>query len=75
MFVQSMIEIITHYIEHALEFERLADQEPNSKLRAALEEQAWAYRKLAAEKAERAGLPAPSAPQRKLKAAPPIEAG
>jgi hypothetical protein len=54
---------LTEYIEHALQFERLAAQESDSALKAKFIEQANAYRKLAAELAERYGLPPPSPPE------------
>jgi hypothetical protein len=54
--------MLSEYIEHALTFERLAAQEQNPKLKAELESQAKAYRKLAAETATKIGLPLPSPP-------------
>jgi hypothetical protein len=56
------MKMITEYIEHALTFERLAAEEQNPKLKAELAGQARAYRKLAAERAEKFGLPPPSPP-------------
>jgi hypothetical protein len=54
------MKLVTEYIEHALQFERLAAEESTPELKAQFEDQARAYRKLAAERAERYGLPAPS---------------
>jgi hypothetical protein len=45
-----------------LQFERLAAQEADPKLKAQFAEQAKAYRELAAERAARYGLPPPSPP-------------
>jgi hypothetical protein len=56
-------QLLTEYLEHALQFERLAAQESNPKLKAQFESQACAYRKLSADRAERYGLPPPSPPQ------------
>jgi hypothetical protein len=57
------MKLLTEYIEHALTFERMAAQENNPVIRAQFESQATAYRKLAADRAEKYGLPAPSLPQ------------
>ena len=56
------MKLLTEYIEHALQFERLAAQEADPKLKAQFAEQAKAYRELAAERAARYGLPPPSPP-------------
>jgi len=58
------LELLTQYIDHALTFERMADAEPNQALKADLERQASAYRRLAAQRA-RLGLPLPSEPERR----------
>ena len=50
------MKMIAEYLEHALQFERLAAEEPNPDLRAQLEKQAAAYRKLAAERTKKLGL-------------------
>jgi hypothetical protein len=57
------MKLLTEYIEHALAFERMAAQETNPEVRAQFENQATAYRKLAAERATKYGLPPPSLPQ------------
>jgi hypothetical protein len=58
------MKLLTEYLEHALAFERLAGEERNPEVRTQFEKQAAAYRKLAAERAARYGLPAPSQPPR-----------
>jgi hypothetical protein len=63
------MKLLTEYLEHALQFERLAAQEGNSELKALFESQAAAYRKLVAERAQRYGLPPPSQPPLELEAA------
>jgi hypothetical protein len=56
------MKLLTQYLNHALTFESLAATEPSLKLKAALAKQARAYRKLAAERAAKLGLPQPSEP-------------
>ena len=56
------MKMIAEYLEHALQFERLAAAETDSTLKEALAKQALAYRKLAAERAERLKLPPPPQP-------------
>jgi hypothetical protein len=51
------LDLLTQYIDHALTFERMADAEPNQGLKADFERQASAYRRLAAKRAKRLGLP------------------
>jgi hypothetical protein len=63
------LDLLTQYIEHALTFERMADAESNRGLRADLERQAIAYRRLAENRAKKLGLPLPSKPQRRQHAA------
>jgi len=58
------LDLLTQYIDHALTFERMADAEPNPGLKTDLERQACAYRRLAAQRARRLGLPLPSEPDR-----------
>ncbi len=57
------MKLLNEYLDHALSFERMAADELKPEIRAQFEQQAAAYRKLAAERAERYGLPAPSLPQ------------
>jgi DICT domain-containing protein len=49
--------MIAEYLEHALEFERLAASEADSELKIQLQKQAKAYRQLAAERAARETKP------------------
>jgi hypothetical protein len=58
------LDLLTQYIDHALTFERMAEAEPNQGLKADFERQASAYRRLAAQRARRLGLPSPSEPNR-----------
>jgi hypothetical protein len=53
------MKMIAEYLDSALRFERLAAAEPNLKLKADFEKQAMAYRKIAAERAGKLGLPPP----------------
>jgi hypothetical protein len=54
---------LTEYLDRAISLERLAASEQDSKFRTELLDQAAAYRKLAARRAEQSGLPAPSPPE------------
>jgi hypothetical protein len=56
------MKIVAEYLDKAITFEQMAAQEKDAKLRADLERQAVAYRKLAAERAKRlkATKPPPS---------------
>ena len=56
------MKMIAEYLEHALQFERMAADERDATLKADLERQAAAYRKLAAERAKKLGLQPPPAP-------------
>ena len=47
------MKMLAEYLEKAITFEQLAGQEKDDVLRASLEKQAVAYRKLAAERAKR----------------------
>ncbi len=53
---------LTDYLDRAIALERMAADEPDSTFKSRILDQAAAYRKLAARKAEDHGLPAPSAP-------------
>ncbi|MET4482052.1 hypothetical protein [Bradyrhizobium sp. F1.13.3] len=57
------MKLLTEYIERALQFEELAERETGPKFKAELLKQANAYRELAAKRAEKYGLPAPSPPK------------
>jgi hypothetical protein len=52
------VKMIAEYLEHALQFERMAAEAADPSLKASLGSQAVAYRNLAAERAERVN-PAP----------------
>ena len=56
------VKMIAEYLEHALQFEKMAKEENDESLKASLIRQAEAYRKLAAERAGRVGLPRPPEP-------------
>ena len=56
------MKLLTEYLERAVALERLAADEPDSEFRDQLLNQATAYRKLAARRADQYGLPAPSPP-------------
>jgi hypothetical protein len=45
------MKLLNEYLDHALTFERMADEESNPVVKAQFEAQAVAYRKLAAERA------------------------
>jgi hypothetical protein len=57
------MKLLTEYLEHALQFERLAAEETNPEIKAQFESQAAAYRKLVVERAAKYGLPPPSEPE------------
>jgi hypothetical protein len=57
------MEKVTEYLERSLQFELLAAQESDPKLKAQLLDQAEAYRKLAAEHAAEVGVPTPTDPE------------
>jgi hypothetical protein len=54
--------MIAEYLEHALQFEKMALEETDPALKLSLANQAVAYRKLADERAERLKLPRPPRP-------------
>lgn len=53
------MKMIAEYLEHALQFERMAKDETDAALKKSLLNQAEAYRKLARERAQRLGLQMP----------------
>jgi hypothetical protein len=57
------MKMLLEYLERAVELEKLASTEPNETFRTELLKQAWAYRELAAKRAEEYGRPK-GAPQR-----------
>jgi len=54
------MKLLTEYLERAVSLERLAASEQDSDFKTQLLNQAAAYRKLAAARAEQLGLPPPS---------------
>jgi hypothetical protein len=59
---QPDMKLVAEYLEHALNFERMATNEKNPGVKAAFEQQAAAYRRLAEKRAEIAGLQLPPQP-------------
>jgi hypothetical protein len=57
------MKMVAEYLEHARQFERMAEEELNLEVKDQFEKQAAAYRKLAAERAEKLGLPQPPTPK------------
>lgn len=55
------VKMLAEYLEHALEFERMAAREQNPEIKAQLEKQADAYRKLAISRARAVGMEPPEA--------------
>jgi hypothetical protein len=53
------VKMLAEYLEHALEFERMAAHEQNPETKAQLEKQAAAYRKLATARAKALGMEPP----------------
>jgi hypothetical protein len=53
------MKMIAEYLENALHFERMAAEATDPALKEALRKQSVAYRKLAAERAERLGMSGP----------------
>jgi hypothetical protein len=56
------MKLATEYLADAANFERLARSERDPNLKAQLEKQAAAYRKLAKERAQKLGMPIPPDP-------------
>jgi hypothetical protein len=57
------VKMVAEYLEHALQFERMAAEASDPALRESLSQQAIAYRMLATDRAERMGLPRPPQPR------------
>jgi hypothetical protein len=53
------MKLVAEYLEKAIEFEAMAAQEKDAKLKADLEKQATAYRKLAVSRAKQYNLDLP----------------
>jgi hypothetical protein len=60
------VKMIAEYLEHALQFDRMASEATDPGLKQSLEKQAVAYRKLAKERAARLKFPPPPAPQKQM---------
>ena len=58
------VKMIAEYLEHALQFERMAAGEKNPELKAQMEKQAASYRKLAADRAKNLGMQPPPEPSK-----------
>jgi hypothetical protein len=56
------VKLLTEYLDRAISLERLAASEQDSEFKTQLLNQAAAYRKLAARRAGKYGLPPPSPP-------------
>ena len=54
-----LMKMVAEYLEHAINFERMAAEEANPEIKAVFEKQAAAYRKLAGERAKQFGLDDP----------------
>jgi hypothetical protein len=53
------MKMIAEYLEHALDFERMAAEEKNPEVKAVFEKQAATYRKLIADRTKQFGLDDP----------------
>ena len=53
------MKMVAEYLEHALNFERMAAGETNSQIKTVFEQQAATYRKLAADRTKKYGLDDP----------------
>jgi hypothetical protein len=69
------VKMIAEYLEHALQFERMAAEENDTKLKADLEKQAKAYRKLAGDRASKLGLASPPPPPKNSDSGTPVRKG
>jgi hypothetical protein len=61
--VAAAMKLLTEYLDRAVSLERLAAGEQESTFKDQLLDQAAAYRKLAARRADQYGLPPPSPPE------------
>ena len=57
------VKLLQEYLDRATQFEKLAAEEGDPKVKDQLLEQAKAYRKLAAKRCQMYGLPMPSPPE------------
>ena len=58
------MKLLAEYLERAVQLEKLAEGETDATFKDQLFNQAKAYRKLAAKRAEQYGLPPPSPPEK-----------
>ena len=56
------MKLVTEYLQQAAEFERMAAEATDPKLKIALEKQAASYHRLAAKRAAEFGIPLPQRP-------------
>jgi hypothetical protein len=56
------MKLVTEYLERVVEFERMANEATDPKLRAGLNKQADAYFRLAVDRAKATGQPVPERP-------------
>jgi hypothetical protein len=57
------MKLVAEYVADAVKFQHLAAREKNPEVRAQLEQQAAAYKALAAQRAKAMGIPAPENPE------------
>jgi hypothetical protein len=57
------VKLVTEYLEKVADFERMAAEATDAKLKASLKKQADDYFKLAVDRAKRTGQPTPLRPQ------------
>jgi hypothetical protein len=65
------MKMIPEYLEHAIQFERMAAEATDATLKARMLEQAKAYRRLAEERAKRLKISLPPGQQIKLRGSSP----
>ena len=58
------MKLLAEYLEHAIQFERMASEASDPALKQAMEDQAKAYRKMAAKRATMLGLFQPNPPDK-----------
>lgn len=58
----SIVKLVTEYLEHAIRFERMAEESADRAFKRGCQEQAAAYRKLAAQRAKQLNIPLPNPP-------------
>jgi hypothetical protein len=57
------MKLIVEYIAESVKFERMAAEQQDAAVKAQMEDQAAAYRKLAGERAKKLGIPPPERPE------------